>query len=406
MLRHNAPVTPDRESLANPRLWLAFGAMLLVSGIANTFPVFFPALLAEFGGSRAATAFTVSLFLGGGAVFGPLGGHLVARWNPRLVVTIGIVATAAGLALGTLAPSLPIFVAAVGLGGGIGVGFTGMAAQATLLADAYVRRRGLAIGIAFSGSMAGYALAPLVQGAMTLVGWRGAFHGYAVALVGLAAVGWGVYPTRLESVARRPSAEREHGVAEIVTSVPFWALAVAFTVPPMFGNLATTQHALYFVDRGFSAGEASALLAIGGVLSAIGRALAGLAADELGAPMAGFLSFGCSLVGMLCLFGMEWWPGRFFAYAYAVFLFLPLGSRATIVSVLVSRIASPAVYGTVFGLLSIGNSLGAASGPWLSGRIYDVTGSYLAIYVAAFGLAALGLTALAVFVLTSRRRAP
>ena len=401
-------MTPDRESLANPRLWLAFGAMLLVSGIANTFPVFFPALLVEFGGSRAATAFTVSLFWGGGAIFGPLAGHLVARWNPRMVLTIGIAATAAGLTLGTLAPSLPVFVAAVGVGGGIGVGFTGMAAQATLLADAYVKRRGLAIGIAFSGSMAGYALAPVVQAAMTLVGWRGALHGYVVALAALAVAGWSVYPTRLESVTRRaagPGGAGERGVAEIVASVPFWALAVAFTVPPMFGNLATTQHAVYFVDRGFSPAEASALLAIGGVLSAAGRALAGLAADQLGAPTAGFVSFGCSLVGMLCLFGMEWWPGRLFAYAYAVLLFLPLGSRATIVSVLVSRIASPAVYGTVFGLLSIGNSLGAATGPWLSGRIYDVTGSYLAIYLTAFGLAALGLTALTVFVLTSRRRA-
>lgn len=56
-----ARVTRDPETLANPRLWLAFASMLFVSGITNVFPVFFPALLAEFGGSRGATAFTVSL---------------------------------------------------------------------------------------------------------------------------------------------------------------------------------------------------------------------------------------------------------------------------------------------------------------------------------------------------------
>ena len=49
------------ESLASARLWLAFLTMLLVSGIANTFPVFFPPLFEEFGGSRAATASTVTL---------------------------------------------------------------------------------------------------------------------------------------------------------------------------------------------------------------------------------------------------------------------------------------------------------------------------------------------------------
>ncbi|MGH7387845.1 MAG: hypothetical protein ACREM3_00065 [Candidatus Rokuibacteriota bacterium] len=72
------------ESLASPRLWLAFATMLVVSGIGNMFPVFFPALLAEFGGSRAATASTVSLLWLVGAALGPVAGHLVDRWSPRL----------------------------------------------------------------------------------------------------------------------------------------------------------------------------------------------------------------------------------------------------------------------------------------------------------------------------------
>lgn len=110
-------------------------------------------------------------------------------------------------------------------------------------------------------------------------------------------------------------------------SMPF----VCFTTPPFFGYLATTQHALYFAERGFSAEEASLMLAVGGVLSVGGRMLSGVAADRLGAPTAGFLSSGLSLTGMLCLFGLELWPRRLLAYAYVLFIFLPLGSRATIV---------------------------------------------------------------------------
>ena len=94
----------------------------------------------------------------------------------------------------------------------------------------------------------------------------------------------------------------------IVRSAGFWSLLVMFTTPPLFGYLATTQHALYFTERGFTAGQASVLLAIGGVLAGAGRALAGLTADRLGGPTAGFLSFSCSLVGMGCLIGMEFRP--------------------------------------------------------------------------------------------------
>jgi predicted MFS family arabinose efflux permease len=175
-----------------------------------------------------------------------------------------------------------------------------------------------------------------------------------------------------------------------------------FTTPPLFGYLATTQHALYFTERGFTASQASLFLAIGGILAGCGRALAGLTADRFGGPTAGFLSFSCSLLGLACLIGMEFRPAWVLAGGYVFFLFLPLGSRASIVTVLLGRIAPPAQYGVIFGLLGIGNNLGAALGPWLSGMLFDRTGSYLVIYLCASGIALTGLTALSVFCLVTR----
>jgi predicted MFS family arabinose efflux permease len=400
-------VTSNQESLASSVLWLAFATMLLVSGISNTFPVFFPALLQEFGGSRAATGATASLFWIGGAAIGPLAGYLVSRSSPRLVVVAGLVAVAAGLGLGTLATSLTWFVVLVGVGGGIGVGLTGMTTQAALIADRYARRRGFAMGIAFSGSMAGYVLAPPAQWAVSHLGWRGAFWCYVLAIGALTPCSWAIHPRRLRAVADTGPARRHHGepgVGAILASLPFWCLFLMFSTPPLFGYLATTQHAVYFTGRGFSATTASLLLGAGGVLATFGRALAGWLADRLGGPVAGFLSFGCSLAGMLCLLGMELRPATaaLLAYGYVLLLFLPFGSRATIVSVLVGRIAPPAHYGAIFGLLGVGNNLGAAAGPWLSGRIFDVTGSYLAIYLWAMAVALIGLTGLVLFCLTTR----
>ncbi len=394
------------ESLASPRLWLAFVTMLCVSGIANTFPVFFPPLLEEFGGSRASTASTVTLLWLGGALLGPAAGYLVTRWNPRLTVVLGLTAVAIGLGVGTLAPSLTVFVLAVGVGGGIGVGLTGMVAQAALIADAYVVRRGVATGIAFSGSMAGYALAWPAQWAITQLGWRGALACYVVAVAALVPCALRVYPRRLASAPAAGSIASDRSARDIVLSTPFWALMIVFALPPLIGYLATIQHTLYLTARGFTAAEASLLLAIGGVLAASGRALAGLAADRYGGPTAGFVSYGMSLAGVLCLIGMEASAARLFAYGYVLFVFLPLGSRPTIVSILVGRIASPAQYGLIFGYLATGNSLGAASGPLLSGALYDRTGSYLVIYLVAAGLIVTALGALAVFCRATRGSPP
>jgi MFS-type transporter involved in bile tolerance (Atg22 family) len=109
------------------------------------------------------------------------------------------------------------------------------------------------------------------------------------------------------------------------------------------------------------------------------------------------------LLGLVCLLGMEGWPSRLLAYASIFFVFLPIGSRATIVSVLVSRIAPRTHYGPIFGLLGIGNSLGAGLGPILSGAIYDRTHPYTAIYLTGTGLLLIGLAALIMFVtMTSR----
>ncbi len=376
--------------------------MLLVAGLTNTFPVFLPALLAEFGGSRAATTSAASLLWLGGALLSPVAGFLVARGNPRLLVSTGLGLVALGMFLGGLAPTLPMFLVAMGLGGGIGLGLTGMTTHAALIADAYARRRGLATGIAFGGSMAAYALAAPAQWVIGHWGWRPAFWCYAVAVAAVIPWAWRAHPKRLLSAAGRGAGETTVTISTIVRSWGFWSLLAMFTTPPLFGYLATTQHALYFTARGFTAAQASMLLAVGGVLAGCGRALAGLVADRFGGPTAGFLSFSCSLLGMLCLLGMEAWPGRVLAAGYVLFLFLPLGSRATIVTVLLSRLAPPAHYGLIFGLLGIGNNLGAALGPWLSGILFDRTGSYLVIYLWALAIALTGLTSLTVFCLTTR----
>jgi MFS family permease len=394
----------ERESLVSAQLGLAFAIMLFVAGLGNTFPVFFPPLLAEFGGSRAGTALAVTLFWVGGGVLGPVAGHLVDRTSPRMLVALGLLAAALGLGIAALAPTLRVFTLALGIGGGVGIGLTGMVPQAAVIATRYRRRRGFATGIAFSGSMAGYAIAGPVHLLITALGWRGTLGVYMAIALALVPCVWRAYPHRLVMSGAAPAGPGS-GIGALVRTVPFWSLAIVATIGPMVGNLSTVLHALYFTALGYSARDASLMLMVGGILSTTGRAGIGLVADRVGAPAAGFLSYTMSLVGTLCLIGLDLHTTLPLVVGYVVFLFLPLGTRATVVSVLVSRIAPPAKFGSVFGWLAVGNSLGAALGPLMAGAIYDTTHSYLAIYLTAAAFVILALAALTVFVRTAPARA-
>jgi MFS family permease len=393
---------PGPESLASPRLWLAFATMLLVGGLANAFPVLLPPLLAEFGGSRAAAGSAMSIFWIGSAVFVPVAGRLIDRGDPRLVIGGGLLAAALGTAGAALAPTLPLFAVALGVGGGIGAGLTGFVAQAAVIAETYRERRGFATGIAFSGSMVGYALATPAHWAITTVGWRWTLLTWTFALVVLLPFVFQYYPARLGPRTATASVDGR-GVADVVRSVPFWALAVVFTIPPFAGYLMTLHHQLYFTSHGFTPGVAASMLLVGGMLSTVGRALAGLVSDRLGAPTAGIVSWLFSLGGAAALIAFEILRVPALAWLYLFCVFLPMGSRATIVSVLALRISPPGRYGSVFGLLAIGNSLGSALGPFLSGTMYDVTGRYLPIFVTAAVVILIAMAALVVFLRTAPR---
>ena len=197
------------------------------------------------------------------------------------------------------------------------------------------------MGIAFSGAMAGYVLAPPCQWAISRFGWRATLAAYVVAVAALIPLAWAVLPSRLRAAGSQgasPSAPRDSTVRRVIASGPFWLLLVVFTTPPIFGNLATTQHSLYLTERGFSADAASVMLGIGGVLAASGRVLFGIMADRVGAPLAGFVSLAFTTLGLACLLGLEVSSVALLAYGYVLFLFLPMGSRATIGALLVGRI--------------------------------------------------------------------
>ena len=151
----------------------------------TAFSLLFPPILAEFGWDRGVTAGAFSFGFLVSAILSPTLGRLMDRRGPRLVMEMGAGFMAFGLMLATLVrqPWHLYFTLGVLVGGGsVCLGYTG---QALFLPNWFVRRRGLAMSLAFSGVGVGsIVLLPWLQVLIGRSGWRAAC--WALAIIVLA----------------------------------------------------------------------------------------------------------------------------------------------------------------------------------------------------------------------------
>src|SRR6266508_669320 len=163
---------------------VAFVTMAIGVNARTAFSLFFPAMLDEFGWERGVTAGAFSVGFIVSTAFAPLLGRVMDRRGPRVVMVVGVVAIAAGFGLATLTTRpwhLAVTLGVLVIGGSWWVGYTG---HALFLPYWFVRRRGLAIGLAFSGVGVGsIVLLPWLQRLIDGVGWRIACVSLAVVVV-------------------------------------------------------------------------------------------------------------------------------------------------------------------------------------------------------------------------------
>jgi MFS family permease len=159
--------------------WILVGTAFVTMGIVvnarTAFSLFYPSILDEFGWSRALTAATFTTGLLASNAFTPFLGVLMDRLGPRVVFSTGLGLMSLGLALATMARApwhLHLTLGVLVAGASVFVSYMG---HSLLLPNWFVRKRGLALGVAFSGVGVGsFLLLPWLQGLIGRVGWRGA----------------------------------------------------------------------------------------------------------------------------------------------------------------------------------------------------------------------------------------
>ena len=396
--------------------WIVVAVAFITLGVSvsvrTSFSLLFPPILDEFGWSRGTTAAAFSVGFFSSALLAPFIGTAMDRWGPRVVMPLGAVIVAAGLILATLATAPWHFYLTLGLlvvGFGIAIAFIGHGA---FLPGWFTRRRGLAVGIAYSGvGIGALLLFPWLQAIIDGEGWRQACWALALLLLVL------VVPLNLLLQRHRPAdlglrpdgdaavepdgqsggiaddnvvdaawAETEWTMARALRQPRFWWLLLGLGSGLWAWYAVQVHQTRYLLDVGFPAEQAAIALGLVGLLGIGGQVGLGYLSDRIGREWA--WSLACLGFGLcyLLLLALRSYPQDGLLYLMVACQGLLGYGIAPLYATISAELFQGRNFGAVFGVISTGGTLGAAAGPWVSGLLYDGQGDYVLAFWLAAGL--------------------
>jgi MFS family permease len=357
-----------------------FVTLFLIFGSGyNTAGVFFTPLLKQFGWSRARLSLlTTTLALSAGLSI-PLIGWLLDRVEARVVMTAG--ALLAGISflmasqINSFAPLLAAYVVL-----GVGIAAATLLPCSMVVANWFGARRGTALGLTMAGtSLGGMIMTLVADRAIRSGSWR---TGYLILAVPMFVV---VVPMIILVVRTRPPGDSKMSVSEAADSLPglevaealrtrsFWMLALAqlffaFAVSGMGLHLVP-----YLIGLGYAPGRAALVLSIALGLGATGKLVMGSFADRISARIALFIDLVLVAIGMTLVLGVSR-PAVLFPFL--LIYGLSFGAPLTLIPLAMAESLGLKRFGSLAGLGGIFNTIGAAIGPVLAGRLFDSTARY------------------------------
>ena len=365
--------------------WVRVCAALTIMTIGGagmySMGVALPLVQADFSATRGDASLPYTLTMIGFGIGGILMGRLADRFGIVVPVMIGALGLGAGFVLAGTASSLVQFSFAHGML----IGLLGCSATfAPLVADTslwFNRRRGIAVAICASGNyLAGTVWPPILQYAFDTVGWRATYVGlgcFCTATMLLLALVLRRRPPALESSAVRSfsQSERPLGLSPNALMALLMIAGVACCVAM---SMPQVHIVAYCGDLGYGAARGAEMLSLMFGFGVLSRLAFGFVTDRLG-----------GLRTLLLASVLQ---------AFAIALFIPFDSLVSLYivsalfgvfqgglvpqyAIVVREYFAPREAGVRVGIVLMSTLLGMALGGWISGAIFDVTGSYQAAFV-------------------------
>jgi MFS family permease len=407
--------------------WLIVAIVFVTMGIGvnarTAFSLLFPPILTEFGWERGVTAGAFSFGFLVSAALTPTIGRMMDRLGPVAVIESGVGLMAAGLLLAPLATQPWHLYLTLGVlvgGGSICLGYSG---QSLFLPNWFVRRRGLAVSIAFAGVGVGSViLLPWMQVLIERAGWRAACWTLgALILLVLAPINL-LLRKRPEDLGLRPDGDAvptdtasqprsnvvdaawaavDWTLGRAVRTARFWWIALGYFCGLFLWYAVQVHQTKYLIEIGFGSAVAAWALGLVSLAGIPGQIVLGHLSDRIGREWiwtAGSLGFAICYAALILL--------RDFQTPTLLYLMIvaqgALGYGLTsVMGAVVAEIFQGKHFGSIFGTVMLAALAGGAAGPWITGVLYDATGSYAPAFWICIALS--GLSAAAIWIAAPRK---
>lgn len=352
------------------------------SAPAYALPFLYPEVIAEFGWSRSEAASLSSVKYLTGAIACIVVGRLIdviGVWTTLLgCIALGAAALAGFMMVDDLTSYYVI---------GVLLGIAGpgaMVAVFVLVARSFPRSQGTATGLVLLGTgLGGFAMPLIISAAISEFGWRNgmAFLSLGIWLVAVPLLIYGMRRITLPTEEPAPDLAKEQqglkigalrhlgGLAKTRT---FWFMAIAFFAVTIADQGFTQHQVLMFQDANISTGTTALAISMIGLFSMFGRIVAGTILDKTSHKGMAGLYLLLTLSAVLAMFLLN----PLIVIAFVVARALAHASVMIDGPVITRHCFGTKHLGVLLGLFTAMANLGSAAGPWIMGRLYDISGSY------------------------------